>query len=216
MKNSFALAFACASISLFSLGIEDALGQQAQYQPAMPGQYMPGDPASQQYAAAQQYAQAQYQAQYQAQRDQEEQAARSRSKARRASEPSDYEIQEQAIQKGLAESKAGSHSPESYSQEMPSTWSSQPSPGRGAKLKGAAVVAGKMLGKTAAVALPTVGMVFLARAINRNSAGVNMNSGLGTGNYYNNGYGYGYGYGSNPLGIAGRSLNPLGGFYSGR
>lgn len=209
MKKSSALAFACALWGSLGLSINASYAQQAQYQLPMqaqsgaPGQYLQGaesDAAAQKYAAQQYAAQAQMQAQWVAQQQmlqQQAQAERDKTialavqKAQRAKEPTDYELQEQAIKKGLEENKSVARNNPDYPPEaQPDTWTNNPTSngGRGSKLKGAAVTAGRMIGQTAVRALPTVGMVFLARAMNR---------GYSSGNYNN---GYNGGYAGNPYG----------------
>lgn len=240
MKDSSALAFACALWGSLVLSLNASFARQAQYQLPMqaqsgaPGQYLQGpesDAAAQKYAAQQYAAQAQMQAQWAAQQQilqQQAQAERDKTialavaKAQRAKEPSDYELQEQAIKKGLEENKAVARNNPDYPPEaQPDTWTNNPAShsGRGSKLKGAAVTAGRMIGQTAVRALPTVGMVFLARAMNRGYSGGNYNNGY-SGGYVGNPYGQ---YGYNPL-TGQQVINPaalyqkslMGGMYAGR
>lgn len=240
MKNSSAPAFACALWGSLVLSFNAAFAQQAQYQLPMqaqsgaPGQYLQGtesDAAAQKYAAQQYAAQAQLQAQWAAEQQmlqQQAQAERDKTialavqKAQRAKEPSDYELQEQAIKKGLEENKAVSRTNPDYPPEaQPDMWTNNPtsSSGRGSKLKGAAVTAGRMIGQTAVRALPTVGMVFFARAMNRGYSSGNYNNGYNSG-YVGNPYGQ---YGFNPL-TGQQVINPaalyqsnlMGGMYAGR
>lgn len=99
---------------------------------------------------------------------------------------------------------------ESYNRGGNNDWDTSttaPTPSH-SKLRGAAGTATKVLAKTAAVALPTVGLIFLTRALNRNSGyggmGNSMGSGMGMGNgmggYPYQGSGYMPGYGQQPYG----------------
>lgn len=82
--------------------------------------------------------------------------------------------------------KAYDPGPTTYSTEPPVS----PLAAGGAKLKGAAGFAGKLLGRTATAALPTVGMVFLGQALSRSSGSNNQSNALNQnyqGNYQNAG-----------------------------
>jgi len=119
---------------------------------------------------------------------------------------SQYDQQEQAIQKGLADNRVN-QSANDNSQSGHVNWNtsttSEQAPGGHSKIRGAAGAATKVLAKTAAVALPTVGLIFLTRAMNRNTGYGGMNNmngmGYGMGGYpyqggYMNGYGQPYNY----------------------
>lgn len=230
MKHSLAAVFAC----LFSLAASAAEAQQAVYQqypgasPVNAGdqqqngaysqanqQYAAQQFAAQQMAAQQQYAAQQQLLREQAQLDQQKAIELAVRKAQRASRPTDYELQEQAIQKGIAENKASQNAGEAP--ESQSTWSSDQLSGGGhtSKLKGAAVTATKAIGKTAIRALPTVGMIFLARAVSRSGGGSSglgglggygMNGMNGMNGYSLNGSGYPYGAGGPGMGLNGYGL----------
>jgi len=220
MKNPLHIAFAAASFLVLGATCLSAQAQQAEYmQPAqmqmqnqMQGQMqgqMPyqGQPQFQQaypvmdqnqYAAQQwamQQAWVQKQGQYQGQQQPQQAQQEEPRKAAKSHEPSDYELQEQAIQKGLSEN-ASAPKQQSFNEGTNTNWSTSNNesyPGSPSKLRGLAKGATKMLGRTAQVALPTVGAVLLTRALNKNSMG--MNRGYGNGYGYNNGYGTGYGNG---------------------
>lgn len=116
-------------------------------------------------------------------------------------QPSQYELQEQAIQKGLADNRArqsGNDDNQSGQVNWNTSTTSETAPSGHSKIRGAAGAATKVLAKTAAVALPTVGLIFLTRAMNRNAGygGMNNMNGMGTGmgGYpYQGGYTNGYG-----------------------
>lgn len=127
-------------------------------------------------------------------------------------EPTPYEIQEQAIQNskalyGAPQEQENSH-PAHQRQDDPyrnsaayTDTSTNPSHysgcgGKASKLKSALGAAGKILGTTAAVAIPVTSMVLMTRAANRNG--------------YNNNYGYNYGYNNYPMGMPINPYNNMG------
>jgi len=218
MKNPLHIAFAAASFLVLGTACLPAQAQQAEY--VQPAQYqlqnqmqsqaqgqMPyqGQPQFQQaypvmdqnQYAAQQWAMQQAFIQKQGQYQPQQQPQPEEPKAAKPHVPSDYELQEQAIQKGLSEN-ASTQKPQTFNEGTNTNWSTSAGnnesyPGSPSKLRGLAKGASRMLGRTAQVALPTVGAVLLTRALNKNSMG--MNRGYGSGYGYNNGYGTGYGNG---------------------
>lgn len=114
---------------------------------------------------------------------------------------SQYDQQEQAIQKGLTDNRvnqSGNDNSQSGHVNWNTSTTSEQAPAGHSKIRGAAGAATKVLAKTAAVALPTVGLIFLTRAMNRNTGYGGMNNmngmGYGMGGYpYQGGYMNGYG-----------------------
>lgn len=167
-----------------------ALAQQTQYQPVLYPYYVPQQVYPYYYqnndaqqAAAQQYAAQQYAAQQaqltamnqqSAKQDspqnsnkqdwQDNQQEKPAAKSKKSNGPTPFEIQDQAIKKALAENTIVAAAPEP---DYSATWSSTPSTSSPSKLKGIAATTGKIIGKTAAMALPTVGIFFLTRAMNQ-------------------------------------------------
>jgi hypothetical protein len=179
MKHTFALALAAASCFSLNFGWQAALAQQAEYLPQL---------------------------QNQAGAEQNPDVAISAPKAPKVL--SDYQMQEQAIQKGLADNAAQTPKFDSYSPSTSPTWTDAPKAASVSKLKGMAAVAGHVLRRTAAVALPTAGVVLLSAALNRSAMGsmgsmgsMGRPSGFGGNQFGGNNFQQGY--------------NPMNGFQNG-
>jgi hypothetical protein len=170
MKHTFALALAAASCFSLNFGWQAALAQQAEYLPQL---------------------------QNQAGADQNLDVAVSAPKKPKVL--SDYEMQEQAIQKGLSDNAAQTPKYDSYSPSSSPTWTDAPKAASVSKLRGMAAVAGHVLRRTAAVALPTAGVVLLSAALNRSAMGSMGRPG---------------GFGGNQMGGANfqQGFNPMNGF----
>jgi hypothetical protein len=87
--------------------------------------------------------------------------------------PTPFEIQDQAVNKALAENKIVDQAKEP---DYSATWSDAPSQGSHSKLKGLAATTGKVIGRTAAIAVPTLGLFFLNRALNQSYINSQMGS----------------------------------------
>lgn len=98
----------------------------------------------------------------QSRQDSEDERPAKRSK--KAKSPTKFEIQDEAIKTALAENTIVEKRADP---EPTSTWSEMPSSTAPSKLKSIASTTGKLIGRSAAIALPTVGLFFLNRAMNQ-------------------------------------------------
>jgi len=149
MKNSFALALAAQVLFQLTLGTQAALAQAA-------AEFVPVQNAG--YT------------------DQGENLAKTFPKA--DGELTPYQIQEQAIQKGLndnaipAQKVADYPASENYNNNFNNKQNYSGGAGvGGSRMRGMAAMAGRMLARTAQVTLPTAGMVLLGTALNRGAMG---------------------------------------------
>jgi hypothetical protein len=103
--------------------------------------------------------------------------------------PSPYEMQEEAIKKGLADNAVQPQTTtDRYNPGTTSSWPSTPKFGSVSKLKGVASAAGRVMARTAAVALPTAGFVLLGAALTRSAMPLAAHRGMLGGNQYGGNY----------------------------